>query len=48
MLSSFQKWWNEPFNTRGDVLQWALFVGLVLVLIALWGRVLGTFEAMAE
>lgn len=48
MWSSFSTWWNEPFDSSGSVWQWALFIGLVIVLIALWGRVIGMFQAMAE
>jgi hypothetical protein len=48
MWSSFKTWFSEPFDSQGSVWQWALFIGLVLVLILLWSRVIGMFEAAAE
>ena len=48
MLSSFKNWWSQPFSGSGSVLNWTLFVGLILVLIILWTRVIGALEAAGE
>lgn len=48
MISSFKAWWNQPFTSSGSVWNWALFIGLILVLIILWSRVIGMFEAVGE
>lgn len=48
MWSSFSNWWGQPFDSQGSVWNWALFIGLILVLIILWGRVIGMFEAVAD
>lgn len=48
MVSSFRAWWNQPFQSAGSVWNWALFIGLLLVLILLWSRVIGMFEAVGE
>jgi hypothetical protein len=48
MLTSFKEWWMQPFNGSGSVLNWALFVGLILVLILMWTRIIGMFEEIGE
>lgn len=48
MWTSFKTWWQQPFNSQGDVMNWALFIGLILVLILLWSRVIRMFEAVGE
>ena len=48
MISSFKNWWTQPFQSNGSVVNWALFIGLILVLILLWSRVIGMFEAVGE
>lgn len=48
MWTSLQQWWAKPFDTQGSVWNWALFVGLLLVLIILWSRVIGMFETIGE
>jgi hypothetical protein len=48
MWSSFTTWLNEPFDSQMSVWNWALFIGLILVLIALWSRIIVMFEAVAE
>lgn len=47
-MGAFRQWWSQPFNTQGSVWNWALFIGLLLVLIILWSRVIGMFEAVGE
>lgn len=48
MWTSFQQWWQQPFSSSGSVTNWALFIGLILVLILLWSRVIRMFEDMGE
>lgn len=48
MWSSFSNWWTQPFDSQGSVWNWALFIGLILVLIIMWGRVIGMFEAVVD
>lgn len=48
MVSSFKAWWNQPFNSQGSVWNWALFIFLLMVLVILWARVIGMFEAVGE
>jgi len=48
MWSSFKQWWAQPFQSEGSVWNWALFIGLILVLIILWSRVIRMFEAVGE
>lgn len=33
-------WWKQPFQTSGSVFNWALFIGLVIVLAWGWWTVL--------
>lgn len=48
MISSLREWWAQPFNSSGSVWNWALFIGLILVLIFLWTRIIGMFESVGE
>jgi hypothetical protein len=45
MLNTFvadvKRWAKQPYNTGGDLLDWFLFVGLVLASVYLWSRVVG-------
>jgi hypothetical protein len=43
-FNSFTNWASRPFNSEMNVLNWALFVGLILVLVILWSRVLKSME----
>jgi hypothetical protein len=38
--ATVKKWWAKPLNTDGDVLQWFLFLGLVIVIIIAWNTIL--------
>jgi hypothetical protein len=40
LFNNFKTWWAKPFNIEGDAIGWFFFVGLILVLIFLWSRVL--------
>lgn len=48
MVTSFKQWWSQPFHTEGSVWNWALFIGLILVLMIIWSRVIAMFVAMGE
>ena len=41
MLSSFKAWWAQPFagSENMSVLNWFLFVGLMLVILSSWGLI---------
>lgn len=39
-LESFSAWLSQPFRRDMDVIGWALFVGLIVVLLILWNNVL--------
>lgn len=48
MISSFKAWWGQPFDSNGSVVNWALFIGLIIVLMILWSRVIRMFVLMGE
>ena len=33
-------WWQKPFDPNGDAVNWALFLGFVVVVVFMWTRVL--------
>jgi hypothetical protein len=42
MLSDqFKAWFARPFDPDGSVINWALFVLLILVLFGIWTKMLG-------
>lgn len=45
IFSSIQGWIKQPFNSQGDLVSWALFVGLMLILVFMWTRVLSHITA---
>lgn len=40
VFSDFSAWLSQPFRKDMDVVGWALFVGLIVVLLVLWTSVL--------
>lgn len=44
VYSAITKWLKEPFNSEGSALNWFLFVGLLLVIIFAWSRVINLIE----
>lgn len=40
MIQTFQEWLKEPFQLDMDAAHWAAFLGFLIVVAALWGRVL--------
>jgi len=33
-------WWKQPFKSDGSVLNWFLFLGLIIIVLFFWNRVL--------
>lgn len=48
MGDTFRNWFNRPFDPNGSVLNWALFVLLMLVLVSGWRTVLGYITRSAS
>jgi hypothetical protein len=48
MVSSIKAWLLQPFKSNGSVWNWALFIGLILVLIILWSRVIAMLSGFGE
>ncbi len=40
VFQNFLDWYNQPFKQEMSVTNWFLFVGIVLVIIWLWSRIL--------
>jgi hypothetical protein len=40
MLSQIQAWLAQPFQSNQDTWHWFLFIGLLIVLAAVWHMVL--------
>lgn len=45
---NFLSFIKQPFDPNGSVLNWALFVGLILVLIWIWAGIVGYIKPIAE
>ena len=48
MFSSFKAWINEPFQGTLSIWNYTLIIGLILVLIILWSRVISLLEGITE
>lgn len=42
--SEFKSWYSQPFAANMSVSGWALFIGILLVLVILWTRVLNHLD----
>lgn len=40
MVGYFKDWLTQPFRVEMDAVHWAMFIGLMLVIIILWNRIL--------
>lgn len=44
MLSKWWKetvdWWKHPYNSQGSAIQWFLFLGLVIICVIAWSRII--------
>ena len=38
--NSVKQWWAQPFNAQGSVVNWFLFLGLLIVLSIAWRTVI--------
>lgn len=47
MFGSIRQWWAKPFDSQQNALNWALTVGLIIVAVGMWSRVIRLFEAAA-
>lgn len=41
-------WYKKPFNSDGSVLNWALFVLLIIVLCGVWANILSYLRPIAK
>ena len=41
LAEQFRKWFARPFDPEGSVINWALFILLLILLFAMWGKMLG-------
>ncbi len=39
-FDNFLMWWKQPFRADASALSWIMFTGFILIVIALWMRVL--------
>lgn len=39
-ITAMKNWAKQPFSSQMDLWGWILFVGLLLVIAAMWGKVL--------
>ena len=44
LFQQIQAWITKPFTTPLDALQIFLLVGLLLIALVVWGRILGHFQ----
>lgn len=44
MLSNLKSWWGQPFSVDMSAPQWAAFLGLLIVILIVWGIVLRHIE----
>lgn len=35
-----RQWWAQPFNAQGSVVNWFLFLGLIIIIIIAWNTIL--------
>lgn len=40
ICGAINRWLKQPFKEDGSVINWFLFLGLVLVIIFMWQRIL--------
>lgn len=41
LATRFGQWAKDPFTERMDIVQWFLFIGLVVIATAMWKSILG-------
>lgn len=40
LCSAVNRWLKQPFNANGSALNWVIFLGLLLIAIWFWTRIL--------
>lgn len=40
LCSAINRWMKQPFNAEGSVINWVLFLGLVMMVIWFWSRII--------
>jgi hypothetical protein len=40
LVSGFKSWAAQPFKSQMDLFGWTLFVGLLIIIVILWTRIL--------
>lgn len=48
VVTELKTWAKQPFNQEMDLMHWALFVGVIIVLAILWKMVLGDIKSTLE
>lgn len=41
LISRMNNWLAHPFNAQGNVWDWFLFLGVIVVAVYLWNNILG-------
>jgi hypothetical protein len=45
MWEDVKAWFERPFNSNGNVLNWVLFLGLIIIIVWMWNTVLWKFSS---
>lgn len=48
LISRLQSFLKQPFQENGDVWNWVLFTGLIIILVILWSKVLDHIEPVLD
>lgn len=47
-LDDFTGWLSQPFSADMDTKHWFMFIGLMLLMLTLWGIILSHIRAAAQ
>lgn len=48
MLDNLKSWWGKPFSQDMSAPQWGAFVGLLIVILGVWGIIIRHIERAAS
>lgn len=48
LVSSIGRWYQHPFNAEGSVFNWALFLGMLIIVAFLWQIILVRYINLPE
>jgi len=48
MFANLKAWWNNPYSPSMSAVGWFLFIGLLLVVLAVWGIVTSHLRAAVD